>query len=429
MVCIASNPPSVSMSRTAPSLATLALRIFLPFAFVYFLAYIYRGVNAVIFPYLERDIGITAADLGLLTSGFFLFFAGCQPILGVMLDRYGPRRVQVVLMLAAAAGSALFALSDALPGLIAARMLIGLGFAGGLMAAIKAITLWYPPQRWGHVTGYHMTAGGLGAMAGTWPVQWSLSFVTWQGLFFWLAGACLLAGLIILLAVPERPNEQAPGSIQQQFRAIGTVLGDGFFWRIQPLFTFQQFAFIACITLWIGPWLRDVGGVADPRARADLQLYTMTAMTIGFASSGALGAWFRLGGIGSFASATIMTFLFTLVCGWLAFLPPVWPVLPWLLFGFLGAYPIQFMPLLARSFPPHLAGRVSTSCNLAIFTLVFTGQWAIGKVVDHWPRTAAGYSPDGYTWSLGTLFFLQLAGLAWMVVSQAHPLIERASAK
>jgi sugar phosphate permease len=84
------------------------VRVFLPFAFAYFLSYIFRGVNAGHLPYLERDIGITAADLGLLTSAFFLFFALIQPLQGVMLDRYGPRRVQVVLLAVAAAGSALF---------------------------------------------------------------------------------------------------------------------------------------------------------------------------------------------------------------------------------------------------------------------------------------------------------------------------------
>src|SRR5437868_13828958 len=141
------------MSGNAPSFAKLLLRIFLPFAFAYFLSYIFRGVNAVIFPYLERDIGITAGDLGLLTSAFFLFFAGCQPVLGVMLDRYGPRRVQAVLLATAALGSALFGMSLSLGELIVARVLIGLVFAGGLMAAIKAITLSYPPDRGGLVTG------------------------------------------------------------------------------------------------------------------------------------------------------------------------------------------------------------------------------------------------------------------------------------
>src|SRR4029450_4364274 len=129
------------MPGNAPSFTNLLLRIFLPFAFAYFLSYIFRGVNAVIFPYLERDIGITAGDLGLLTSAFFLFFAGCQPVLGVMLDRYGPRRVQVVLLAMAAAGSALFGLSLSLGELIVARMLIGLGFARGPMRALQGVTL------------------------------------------------------------------------------------------------------------------------------------------------------------------------------------------------------------------------------------------------------------------------------------------------
>src|SRR5215468_10169239 len=215
------------MTGNATSFAKLLLRIFLPFAFAYFLSYIFRGVNAVIFPYLERDIGITAGDLGLLTSAFFLFFAGCQPILGVMLDRYGPRRVQAVLLAVAAMGSALFGLSLSLGELIVARMLIGLGFAGGLMAAIKAITLWYPPQRWGLVTGFHMMAGRLGSMAATLPVDWSLSVMSWQGLFFWLAGLCLATAALLWIVVPERAAGGSKDTLGDQFRVTGAVLADG----------------------------------------------------------------------------------------------------------------------------------------------------------------------------------------------------------
>ena len=52
------------MTGNAPSFATLLLRIFLPFAFAYFLSYIFRGVNAVIFPYLERGLGNRMAAAG-----------------------------------------------------------------------------------------------------------------------------------------------------------------------------------------------------------------------------------------------------------------------------------------------------------------------------------------------------------------------------
>ena len=106
------------MTGNAPNHVKLLLQVFLPFAFAYFLSYIFRGVNAVIFPYLERDIGITAADLGLLTSVFFLFFALIQPLQGVALDRYGPRRVQATLLIVAALGSALFGICTSLEQII-----------------------------------------------------------------------------------------------------------------------------------------------------------------------------------------------------------------------------------------------------------------------------------------------------------------------
>ena len=415
------------MNRNAPTFATLLLRIFLPFALAYFLSYIFRGVNAVIFPYLERDIGITAGDLGLLTSAFFLFFAGCQPVLGVMLDRYGPRKVQAVLLAVAALGSALFGLSLSLGELILARVLIGLGFAGGLMAAIKAITLWYPPHRWGLITGFHMMTGGLGSMAATLPVQWSLSVITWQGLFFWLSGFCLATSAILLIVVPERATAHggatdSGATLRDQFRITGTVLADGFYWRIQPLLAVQQLAFIGCISLWIGPWLRDVGCITDKDLRADIQLYAAAATTVGFAMSGVIAGAFRRIGVSGFGTAGLTSVLFALVCGWLAFLPSFEPVLAWLLFGFLGACPIQYMPLMVAAFPTHYAGRVTTSSNLVVFTVIFAGQWAIGKIVDLWPRTATGYSPDGYTWAFGALFILQLAGLLWLVLSRARPM-------
>ncbi len=79
------------------------------------------------------------------------------------------------------------------------------------------------------------------------------------------------------------------------------------------------------------------------------------------------------------------------------------------------------MPLMVQSFPAHYAGRVSTSSNLVVFSVIFAGQWAIGKVVDLWPKTATGYASDGYTWAFGILFILQLArsGVAGAVASTA----------
>src|SRR5512134_357876 len=116
----------------------VCLRIFIPFALGYFLSYLYRTVNAVLAPDLVRDLGLDPAGLGLLTSAYFFAFALAQLPIGILLDRYGPRRVEACLLLFAAAGALLFARATSLPELLLGRGLIGLGVAACLMAAFKA---------------------------------------------------------------------------------------------------------------------------------------------------------------------------------------------------------------------------------------------------------------------------------------------------
>src|SRR5712672_4467767 len=90
----------------------LIARVFLPFAAGYYLSYLFRTINALISGHLISDAGLNTADLGLLTSVYFLVFAAAQIPIGILLDRFGPRRVQSCLLLVAAAGATLFEVSD-----------------------------------------------------------------------------------------------------------------------------------------------------------------------------------------------------------------------------------------------------------------------------------------------------------------------------
>src|SRR5574343_64451 len=125
----------------------LWLRLFLPFAAGYFLSYLYRTVNAVIGPVLARELAVPDNALGLLTSTYFLDSGLAQLPLGVMLDRFGPRRVESALLLIAATFAAFFARSDGLEGLAFGRALIGLGVSACLMGSFKAFSQWFPLDR------------------------------------------------------------------------------------------------------------------------------------------------------------------------------------------------------------------------------------------------------------------------------------------
>lgn len=65
--------------------------IFLPFAAGYYLAYLFRTINTLIAGPLGSDLGLGAADIGLLTSIYFLVVMAGQIPIGMLLDRYGPR--------------------------------------------------------------------------------------------------------------------------------------------------------------------------------------------------------------------------------------------------------------------------------------------------------------------------------------------------
>ena len=117
---------------TRPASVFIAL---FPFALGYLMSYLLRAVNAVVAPDLVADFALSAGELGLLTSAYLLSFALFQLPLGVLLDRYGARRVQSLLILVAASGIFLFAAAPDFLTLVIARALIGLGFSAGLMAS------------------------------------------------------------------------------------------------------------------------------------------------------------------------------------------------------------------------------------------------------------------------------------------------------
>ena len=91
-----------SRSKKPVEFRSLILRVFLPFVAAYYIAYLFRTINAVMAAPLTTELGLAADDLGLLTSVYFLTFAAAQIPIGILLDRYGPRRIQSVLLVVAA---------------------------------------------------------------------------------------------------------------------------------------------------------------------------------------------------------------------------------------------------------------------------------------------------------------------------------------
>lgn len=391
-----------------------ATRVFLPFAFGYFLSYLVRVVNAVIGPDLVDELNFDASELGLLTSSYFLAFALFQLPLGILLDRYGPRRTEASLLIVAAAGTLIFASAETLSGLLVGRALIGLGVSACLMAALKAYGMWFDKDRIPMVNGLHMAAGGFGALMGTIPIEYALQITDWRGILIGIGAIALTASITIFFIVPKaRGSETSTDSLRSQVSALSQIYKSPAFWRIVPICVATQSAFLSIQTLWVGPWLSDVAGLS--RAAVSNHLFLIAcAMVAGFIGIGSIAT--RLGKMG----VSTMTFAITcmglfvlmqvgLVFQWTGYTLPLW-----LAFGFLGTTGILPFAVLPRRFPPELAGRVITSINLLIFLTAFVAQWGIGAIINMWPKTAVGgYSFEGYQAAFAVMFGIQFLSLIW----------------
>lgn len=396
----------------------LLLRVFIPFALGYFLSYLFRTVNAIIAPDLARDIGVDPASLGLLTSAYFLTFAAFQLPLGVLLDRYGPRRVEGALLLFAAAGAFVFARAETLGGLMLGRALIGLGVSACLMAAFKAFTLWFAPERLPLVNGIQMISGGIGALAATTPVELALQVTDWRGVFLLLAALTVAAAVCVFLVVPEKAGSHSGESLHEQLAGIRQVFTSRTFWTVAPWAVTAQAAYLSIAGLWAGPWLRDIANY-DRMAVANTLMGLSLAMIIGYFAFGALADRLARRGIRPMTIAAAGMLMFLAIQGLLVSQTTGFTMSLWVLFGFFGTSCILPYAVLSQSFPRHLSGRANTGLNLLVFVAAFAAQWMIGLIINLWPQTVTGgYSAAGYSSGFGVIVALQVVSAAWYFLAR-----------
>jgi MFS family permease len=400
------------------SRARLVASVLLPFAAGYYLSYLFRSINALIAGDLSAELGLSAADLGLLTSAYFLMFAAVQLPCGVLLDRYGPRVVDSALLLMAAAGSLLFALADSVWALILARALIGLGVAVGLMAGLKAIVLWFPPERVALANGWYIMLGALGALSATGPAEILVQSVGWRGLFAVLAASTAAVALLILLVVPDRRPAPAAGSPAKiSFLAI---YRDPRFWRIAPLAATGVGTSFSLQGLWAAPWLTDVVGL-ERSAVVEHLLLMAAVLSASALLLGALAERLRRAGIPTemFLAGTLalsMAAQLALLIG-----APVPSHLLFAIIAAAGAAPVLSFAILARYFPKEVAGRANAALGVLNMGTAFGLQSLAGLIIAQWAADGGHYPAVAHQAAMAAGLGLQLVSLGVFLAPKRTP--------
>jgi len=391
--------------------AALWFRLVPAYAVGYFLSYALRSVNAVIAPELMRELNMSAAGLGLLTSTYFLAFGLFQLPLGLLLDRFGPRRVEAALLLLAAAGCALFGWGESTQTLVLARALIGLGVSACLMASFKAFSQWFRPEQLPSLTATIMVAGGLGALSASAPVEAALPLLGWRGLFF-VCAALLVVCAAYLMTTPDKPVQAQRESITQQLQTLRQIYTDRRFWRFAPQGCLAVGGFMAIQGLWAVPWLMQVNGLSRSDA-ANVLLGLAVAMLAGFLFVATCSLWLARRGVLPMALLTFGMGL-ALVAELAIILnlaPPLWL---WPLLGISFSLSNIAYSQLTAAFPVALSGRVNTALNLLVFVGAFGLQWGIGAAVDTASATGLSRS-EAFKLTFALLLAAQALAYGWFL--------------
>ncbi len=355
-----------------------AVQVFLVFAFTYFFSALLRAVTATRAPAFSAELGLRAADLGLLAGAYFLGFAAMQLPLGGALDRFGPRRVLVALLALAVVGCAAFALARGLAALIAARVLIGVGVGACLMAPLTCFRRHFAPAAQLRANSWMLMTGSLGMLASTLPVQLLLPLLGWRGLFWVVAAMLALAMALIAARVPRDTVAVAPA---QPAGGYAEVLRHPLFRRMALPGFFVYGGLIAVQALWAGPWMTRVGGLSPQAAAAGLFVINLS-MLFTFMGWGAAMPHLVKRGLDA---ARLMTWGVPVSLALLALnIARGAEAGPWHWAAWCVSCSVVSLsqPAVGMAFPTAQAGRALSAFNLVIFSGVFALQWGIGLAVD-----------------------------------------------
>jgi predicted MFS family arabinose efflux permease len=391
-------------------------QIFTVLAFLFIVGFFFRVSMAVVSRDLAADLGLSAAQLGVMSAAYFYAFALAQIPLGPLIDRYGGRSIISILGVVTTCGSLTFALAPNYHLALAGRVLLGLGTASVMMGTLKIFTNWFTQQEFPKVSGFFIAAGNLGSVLGTAPLAFAITLFTWRPTFLAMTLAQAIAALCVFLVARDAPpggahtaaHESHPcpvGGVLAIWKALFTSLE---FWLIALIAFFWYANYMVLLALWGGPYLMEGLGFDRSQAGAIL-LYTSAGYICGSLLVGKAIDW-----LGGSLQKTILFGQTLLLIAMTAMLGPAdhfaKPLLAAIFFavGLFSASGVMIYPLARRLVPARAAATAMTCVNCFLLMGAACMQHIMGQYICSFPRTAAGYPAAAYHGA----FLIPIAGLA-----------------
>ena len=403
-----------------PPLRTAAVLVAI-FAALFGLGQFHRVSGGVMVPVFERELGLTADLLGAVIGANFLASAVALIPIGILIDRFGARRMIPATLAIGICGSVLFAMANSAATLIAARLLVGIGYAGSGIGLMVVYARWFPSDRLSAISAWTIAFGSVGGLLATTPLAYLTESVGWRVTFYGVAGLTALAAIAVAVLVRNAPADYRR-STASPATSMESLIGmrEVFLQRdIYPLLAMSVVAFgpgMIVVGLWGGPYLRDVFDLG-PIERG-LAFFAMAlASPLAIAVVGPLDRIFntRKGVVIALAAGSVSGFVILTFFGHLS----LWIAIPMMVAinacqGFYVVLAVHCRAL----FPDHLIGRANTTLSFVGVIAIAVMLYVSGLIVEAFPEPEIVGDATAYRVVFGTI--AALMGIAIAIYSRAR---------
>lgn len=198
--------------------------------------HLHRLGFAALIPIFVADLGLSYAAAGTIQTAYFWTYTVTQVPIGLIVDRFGARRVMLVCMALLGLGAAAFSASTSFAASILARMLVGLGASAVWVPGMRLVSEWFPPRERARATGLISSGGGVGGTLGLLLLPWLATAWGWRWAYGVTVAPALLTLVLIALFVRPGPGSAAPPAGPGNLAAV---------LRVRPLWPLNLMVFFS----------------------------------------------------------------------------------------------------------------------------------------------------------------------------------------
>lgn len=185
----------------------------------------FRTLPAIVVGQIATEFSASPQAIGTFAAAFPIAFGTMQLVVGVALDRFGPRRTLCTLFPLAAIGCAVSALAPTFGILVLGQVILGIACSPAYLSTLVFIVRRYPAGRFAALSGIAMSVGGIGMLITSTPLAWAVQTFGWRSAFVILGVLSALSFAASFTVLDDREEDRASReTLLGAVRGIGPIL-------------------------------------------------------------------------------------------------------------------------------------------------------------------------------------------------------------